>query len=254
MEWLVWIGWGGIATIAGIVALVYIGLPLMLMPQLEMDLSSLSALDDDAEAFPGELQLADEVEALGFVRIGSFEASLVGAMVPSTMSLLIMPDGKHGAMVTRMQPENLPLKQYLEFSTDLEDGGQVCTSNADELQTIGDGPNKHSIHLPEVQDPDTLLGIHQKRVDHIRRGVAIKPVPLDLSAVDYFRHELRKEMDRKAAMGWWKADPDRLKYRPTLRIIFPMVWGELPPFKQWRWMRTKSERVRVMREFGPKLA
>lgn len=253
MDWIGWLVIGGAGAFVGLAGVVYIGLPLLVMTQLEMDLRRVHALDDDAEAFPGELRLADRVEALGFVRIGSFEASLVGN-VPSTMSLLIMPDGKHGAMVTRMQPENMPLKQYLEFSTDLEDGGQVCTSNADELETIGEGSDKHAIHLPEVEDPAALLAIHRKRVDHIRRGVAIKPAPLDLSAIDYFRYELRKEMDRKVAAGGWTAHEDGQVYKPTPRSIFPMVWGELPPFKQWRRWRSMANRARVMREFGPKTA
>ncbi|MEM6333531.1 MAG: hypothetical protein AAF823_09365 [Planctomycetota bacterium] len=237
---------GGIPlAILTLVAIAYLGLPLLIWNMFRFDLGEIDEIPPDAIENPGDpddpTSLAGMITALdriGFVEIARCNASFL-PNVDSMFALFALENGSHLAMVAEMTPhanETMPApetKRYVEFSTEYTDDREVNTNNSPDLPSADSLKSKTTYGLPDVADPEELWRLHQTAVDLHRQRASIRPAPMDRDPVDFLIDQMRGEFQKKVDKGLYVTRETDV-YTPTLRCAYLMTLGELPPFKQLR--------------------
>ena len=258
MEWFN--GWTWVVVgLAGLVLLVYGGLPLLMRstmwmrvhPDAAEDVTVHELPDDGAAWIDG---VTDQLEELGFVLLGGLTLS---GMVPGTDSVGFLyadPDEQTAAMATFIdsragsgEQARMIRVRYVEFGTGLLDGREVNTANVATPPTPDHLPEKAAYRLPGEGDLHTLYRLHQAVLRRDYAKVARKPLELERPVADWLVADMDREMRQKVERGAWSFDGER--YRLTVRNAYAMTWCELPPFKQWRVWRMRVEAAQLRRDY-----
>ena len=254
---LSWLGYG-LAGIAGLVVLFYLGFPLVLKNMMSLNLDA-PAEDIDSTELPDHIadyfeRVGRSLESVGFFDIGTFR---LDGMIPNIYtSFRLMAHGEHHtlAMVTWIQTfvnsEPQPDQTYLEFATELTDGRNLNTNDGKDLPSADQSPEKVLYVFPGIDDPALMWAIHRGMVDEESGGKPTRPFPMDLPPAELFRQEFRKELEEKVRRGYWAQGEHEGLYRPTSKGAYLMAWAELPPFKPWRMRRALRQASALRKRLG----
>jgi hypothetical protein len=121
--------------------------------------------------------------------------------------------------------------QYVEFSTEYEDGTMLDTSTNLQCGPFKVPANKHILRVM-VSDAAEVFGIHQALQKHLATGKRKRVPPAD--SVALLLQGIRKEMEQAVADGYQYYNAAADSYCPTLTGAWIMTWKLLPPFSSIR--------------------
>lgn len=252
-EWIL----GGLGLVAVLAALLYLGAPLLVMQQFWMRPDAPIEEVDPSQLDPGVAayfdRACDELARLGFVDLGVFSLTGIVPNVRSAFRLMVNADARTLAMAAWMRGQAgdkpMPDKLYVEFSSETRQGRTINTNNGTDLPSADRNPDTISHFFPGLTDLSLLWQIHRGVLRELPQPAELRPIPLDQPPEALLHHEFRREMEKKAARGYWKATGEG-RYRPTLKGGYVMTWGELPPFKQWRARRARQSARELRARLG----
>lgn len=118
-------------------------------------------------------------------------------------------------MLSEVPPITRMVVNYVEFTTDFEDGSEVCTNNAKLPSGFVQVPEKKIFRLPHVTDPKQLYAIHRAL---LARGPSLrKRLPPAGGEVDDLIATMERDLAREAGFGRLKLDSSGMWYRPTMK-------------------------------------
>lgn len=209
-------------------------------------------------AFPGSVpgegwkffdRVASSLADEGFVRSPPFFPPAVAGTIAVAMLLVNRRRGDSAlaALLYASRKGVLHLKlQQVEFLTLFDDGRAVLTSNNEALSSFPAVPGRDAVALPQLGSPSRLYAAHVKRAAQsgaLSRGRIVPEVGQE---VRFGVEQVIDAVARQTGTGYMEERAGA--YRPTLYGAVAMVWKELPPLKQLRWLLHRRRAARVLSE------
>jgi hypothetical protein len=194
-------------------------------------------------------RVAGSLRDEGFVRSAPF---IPPAVLGSLAVAMLLVNRRTGdlALVTSVfaaQRHTMRLKvQYVEFMSLFEDGSGVQTNNSSVLSSFPPTPGRQVESLPEVVSPSRLYKVHQARLVAARLQDRPRIVPEPGEEMRFAVQQIVDSVSRQVETGYIEERGGG--YRATLYGAFAMVWKELPPLKQVRWMLHRRRAARLLGE------
>lgn len=251
MDWGVWLV--GAAFIAGAVLLFNFGVvPLLLRRMFWFEPSvQVEHIDPNAPDVPEEAALylaraAEDLEALGFAYLTFIRVR--DAYPNGWMYVGCFTNERDrcaaaaGTMYNKVK-EVTRVEQCLEFSTDLLDGRELMTNNAETVPSRT-SPERRAVSARRVREPRALYRVHQSLLrsegDPPRNSAAPARVMQQLDQM------MLREGERYLRSGWWsKAQDGRL--RLTLLGAYMFTWKLIWPgirIRRWLFDRAAAPLIR----------
>lgn len=241
--------------VAGIAALFYLGMPLLIRFQQvlpanpELEELDLRRVDRGVGRF-----LRTRTEAL--LDLGFAEPVLLRIPEPApnvTAYLILVVNRATGdkAMATALIGTGpAPIQTwYVEFSTRYDAGAVFDTLNTAELNAFPPGRQTVRTQAPSVQDPAELYALH-RYVMETRPADGSPWVFPPGEAIEYLlEYAFGQSYEEQARRGILYYDRRSDSYRPTLYGAYRMTWGLLPPFKQLRVLAMRRRERRLLAEW-----
>ena len=212
--------------------------------------------DLDGDAVPDDVArtfrfVDGELSGLGFERVSS---SIDRGRVPKATAYLAVyrhREAKEVARFLAVVAESARVRKFnpvLSFSTEFADGTEVYTANG-RGPRIGPrlGPPVHGFDFPEVGEVDRLLRLHRAAVARFEGGRlrvdAAGQDPLGLQ-----RRINRRYQEMVVARGYYHADDDHRRLRPTWKGAILMAWQLAWPVKPLASASRKARSARLIRQ------
>lgn len=209
-------------------------------------------------AFPGSVpaegwrffdRVASALSDEGFVRSQPFFPPAVTGTIGVAMLLVNRRRGDSAlaALLYAAKAGRLTLKvEYVEFLTLFDDGTAVLTSNSEALSSFPPTRGRDAVALPQLSSPSRLYAAHVKRAAQSGAPSRGRIVPEVGEEVRFGVEQVIDAVARQTGTGYMEERAGA--YRPTLYGAVAMVWKELPPLKQVRWLLHRRRAARVLRE------
>ena len=189
--------------------------------------------DEHARAlFPANFfSTIHELETLGFSLIGHLSSSNT-ERTHAVLTLLVNRASQTTALVTSVASltpgTTRPSVNYVEFSTDFDDGSQIDTANSSSVKVFYEVPERLALKVPHLKDVGRLYRVHSYLVGQ-RGGRSVLAQPG--SEVEHLRASSRKSLARQAELGYYVLDEATQRYRHTWRGAIRSTWRLLWPAK-----------------------
>lgn len=130
------------------------------------------------------------------------------------------------------------------METSFPDGYAVLTTNFADAGTFPRDPRKHRLSIPGMTDVAMLCEVHRRRRAAIAPpGLSPAPPPSPGHEVREQEQEDAQECARVAAAGYYRLDPDGIRYRPTFKGAYLMTWKLMWPVSALRrWSKRRAAR------------
>lgn len=254
---------GALALGVGLVALVYIGFPILILKTQRLEASPrLLKFEVDDYDWPREIKKLftssqKALEAEGFESVGGFFLPSAANNVKTALILFVNRESRDGAMATAMygdQPDG-PRTLYVEFSTRFADGRTVNTLNS---KTLGSFPTREGVtttRLPSIKDARNLYRIHKALMQEVVGAKAKKVLKLDAEfggdAAQYLQEAaFRESYEAAEEAGYIRLDFGGEHFVPTVKGAFLMTWRELWPWKMIREQQMRTTERKVLERLG----
>jgi hypothetical protein len=248
---------GALITLALIVGLPYLVMPLVILFAQKMDanprLLPLLAAEIPAEALPRLKGDTEALQAVGFAPEAYL--SMPQQMPNMRVFLVMLTDRARGdkAMVTTIltKPADGPpqLTSYVEFSTRFADGRLVDTMNSKQVGSFNPMPGEIKTGFTGMTDLGKLHQLHRYIIEK-EIGSNTTPVVYPLGeAESYLRDVLIKGYDEQVGTGVLRLDRPAGVYRPSLIGAFKMTYRELPPLKQMLIAKRNTRARKILADF-----
>lgn len=248
---------------AGVAAFCYLVMPLMV--PFSNHIAAEPVLNDtrfdELELFAA-LSIRRVVEGLGkcgFEVIAN--VSNAGVMYGSNSVQLLLLDEAAGCWAEAFYVAvNRPPAPKVElwtlvFRTRFADGSEIATGCSQSATAYPRNAQVDGINASWVSDPAKLFDIHAARVARSPRPAAERILPpRGQDAVDFLVREHRREMQRVAAHGYYRLEPQRKQYKMTFKGAYLMTWRLLWPVKQWRRRTAERHARRVVEQLDLRAA
>ena len=139
--------------------------------------------------------------------------------------------GEATALVATILAEGRKGPRLLEFSTEFEDGVELCTSDAP-FTGLFEQPEWHQVkNLPRVRDLDRLHQAHQQRVrERQSQGQAVRPLRPE-QLLDRMVGSQVRQMEYQAARGLLRPNAKGDTYTATYRVALRAAANFLNPLR-----------------------
>ncbi|MHC5056408.1 MAG: hypothetical protein ACYTKD_17055 [Planctomycetota bacterium] len=114
-------------------------------------------------------------------------------------------------------------REYVEFTTEFPDGGEVSTSNSDQLTCFRKVAHRAMQQFPGLRDVGELRRVHRKLVEKRAEGKE-RSFPSRGNPVERLREAMNREMADQVETGYFYLDQRSGDYRPTWKAAFVIPW------------------------------
>lgn len=252
-----------ISTVLGLVALVYVGGPLMIWWSQKLEATpQMVPFNPDEYDWPADI---DELFSTAIDELGSSGFEVTGGVllpraVPNVQTALVLLANraeKDVVMVTATIATNnfASLRNlYLEFSTNFQDGFEYNTNNTDQLLAFPPEPHKRTYQFVQVKEPRKLYDVHQAILNANGRHCQQKVLKVDRQfggdAIADLLDGIREELELATKRGYLRRTSDGQYYRPTVIGAILMTWKELWPWKAIRRMKRDRSAQAILSNLG----
>jgi len=231
MQWVLY-------TVLAVVALVYIGGPLLIYFSQKME-GRPNFVELDEHQLPVEITrylygMVEEIRKEGFLA----EAYLMADTASGVSAYLVMMANRETgdkAMVTALVAAGgMQVVPYVEYSTRYQSGKTVDTLNTETIGSFDPTPAEYKTQVWSVKEPRTLYRIHQHVLKH-HAGIASddeKVVYPRGQALPYLLEVMQEGYEQQVKTGLLRREGNGKEaiYRPTFIGAFKMAYRQLPPF------------------------
>jgi hypothetical protein len=154
------------------------------------------------------------------------------------------------AVVIVAQPKNGPqrITKYVEFTTELPDGREICTNNCGAPGALATPPENDTLYASGVASLQDLYCLHQSREARLFPTTETRFLPNDgEEMITTFAEGLEAVYRWQVRVGFMRETAAPGVYRYTLSGAFKGTWRQLPPLKQilaWRMQRRVKAELR----------
>lgn len=190
---------------------------------------SFDLVNPPLELPPSYTENIARLEELGFQAVAHLFGAGHSTNVRYVLTLFVNRPEKDTANIAYMLGEIPPITRsvvnYVEFCTEFEDGGEVCTNNSKQPSGLVQVPEKKIFRLPHITEPKQLYAVHRAMLAK-RPAVNKRPAPAG-EEVSYLVATMERDLAREAGFGRLRLDDSGLWYRPTLRgaILICLKFG-----------------------------
>jgi hypothetical protein len=252
--------------IPGLVALLYLGTPLLIWKTFRIEETpTVQRIDPASLPLPSEVQqhldaVGAELDGLGFENRATL---LLPSATPNVISLLrvfVNRTEKVSAMANSMiatiksdAGDQVRHRPYVEFTTRYHDGQVFNTLNSAAAGSFPPKPQTLTTRVPWVQDVTKLYKTHDA-ITAAKSGGARKFLRLDESfagdEIAFLQACMKEELQHATQAAYVRLGPGNTCYVATLPGAYLMTWKELPPFKQLRAYFGRRRTQRLLDEIG----
>lgn len=158
-------------------------------------------------------------EELNFEAVAHISAGGQTTATRSVHTLFVNHSEKDIGLVTHMLSEISPVTRmtlnYIEFSTEFEEGSEINTNNSKLPAAFVQVPEKKIFRVPHLAEPQKLYAVHRALVAQISKTNKRLPAPGE--EVDELVATMKRDLAREASFGRLRLDDSGLWYRPTMR-------------------------------------
>ncbi len=257
------IGWAaaGLVLIASIVALMYVGGPLLIYfthrqaarPNLVAFKPGVTPLPADVDQFFHSTSWALAQQGFEIVT-GMFLPSQVENIVVALVYLVNRQE-QAGVIAVAMHnktPGMTSTMFHTEFVTRYRDGRVIQTNNAQPLNAFPIPPECTNSYFPSVRDPVELWRLHQALCR--RHGGGQKLLKLDEQfggdGLRYMAEAVVEELEAAVKAGYMQLDAAGGVYKPTFKGAVLMTYGEIWPYKGIRLRRRLARERELLAELA----
>lgn len=204
---------------------------------------------------------AQDLAACGFVAAAHFRIDLA-AQGPNKESYLSLWRNDAASTIARVIWARFAVAhvQYtltsfaLAFTTTLDDGRELITTNALTNSTYPPDPMVDVVRWRGMNHAPTLFKLHAARIERLRGGVAVMMPDMSHGAIERLvRKDEEAFVKRAIEIGYLRRDASGAVLR-TLRGSYLMTWRILWPWKQLIARRQDRKLQRTLAEFPEVMA
>lgn len=173
------------------------------------------------------------LEGLGFSLVRHLVSRPDQTQLRMLVSLLINQETKAMATIVSISvPAGTKriTNDFMEFSTEFEDGFEVNTLNSSTVNVFHWVPERAIVKVPQVKDVSDLCLVHSHMVAQQANRRAV--LPPEGHEVEHFRASFEKCMAQQVARGYFFLDGSNQRYRHTWVGAIRSTWRLLWPAKQ----------------------
>jgi hypothetical protein len=187
------------------------------------------------------------LEELGFHAVAHLFGIGQNRSVRYVLTLFVNQSDKDMANVVHMLSEvssvTRTILNYVEFSTEFEDGSEVCTNNSKQPSGFLQVPEKLILRLPHITEPKRLYAVHRAAL--AQRSALNKRLPPAGEEVSDLIASMERDLAREASFGRLKLDASGLWYRLTLKsaILYSLKFSWPMGFLRRRLQQWQGKRL-----------
>jgi hypothetical protein len=159
------------------------------------------------------------LEELNFEAVAHLFAGGQATGTRSVHTVFVNPSEKDIGLVTHMLNEISPVTRmtlnYIEFSTEFEDGSEINTNNSRLPAGFVQVPEKKIFRVPHITEPQKLYAVH--RAILAQSSKTNKRLPAPGEEVEELVATMKRDLAREASFGRLRLDDSGLWYRPTMK-------------------------------------
>jgi hypothetical protein len=199
----------------------------------------------------------DILAGLGFERVACLYKYGLATNVRSFLMLLVNRETKESALVYDMLADTgitTIQRSSVEFSTDLSDGVEVCTTTGSDPNPYKSYPEKLIHQFPEVKNPWALYRLHREMVSLHAGAGTYSYLPVEGDEIRSMSVSFTKTLMRQVEFGYLYLDEPTNQFRPTLKGAILMTWKLAWPAGMIRRALIRRNARRLMGRFKQALA